>query len=178
MVLVAFTGLTPTIAGDVLTEESGRYSWCLCFLFPAGYARVRRLSPRSPSCMFQRTVPRLRSVEASKEDLAAPCVTQKESGVGSMSLRSIASERCFLVVKVSVGHIYTHNISHLVAGDIMYERGNSNVRILTIATSHNSTVFFSHVHTFCASLCHELHVNTNIISSENLFLYCLLFVTR
>lgn len=113
MVSVAFTGLTPTIAGDVLTEESGRYSWCLCFLSPAGYARVRRLSPRSPSCMFQRTVPRLRSVEASKEDLAAPCVTQKESGVGSMSLRSIASERCFPVVKVSVEHIHTHTTFHI-----------------------------------------------------------------
>lgn len=102
MVAVPFTGLTPTIAGDVLTEESGRYSWCLCFLSPAGYVRVRRLSPRSPSFIIQRTVPRLSSVEASKVDLAAPCVTRKESGVGSMSLRSIASERCFPVVKVSI----------------------------------------------------------------------------
>lgn len=102
MVLVAFTGLTPTIAGDGLTEESGRYSWCLCFLSPVGYVRVRRLSPRSPSFMFQRTVPRLSSVKASKVDLADPCVTQKESGVGSMSLQSIASERCLPVVKVSI----------------------------------------------------------------------------
>lgn len=64
---------------DVLTEESGRCSWCPCFLSPAGYVRVRRLSPRSPSCMFQRTVPRLSSAEASGAGLAGPCVTQKES---------------------------------------------------------------------------------------------------
>lgn len=84
MVLVASAGLTRTFAGDELTEESGRYSWCLCFLSPVGYVRVRRLSPRSPSCMFYRTVPRLSSVDASGANKAAPCVTQEESGVGSI----------------------------------------------------------------------------------------------
>lgn len=81
---VASTGLTRTFAGDELTEESGRYSWCLCFRSLVGYVRVRRLSPRSPSCMFRRTVPRLSSVGASGANWAAPCVTQEESGVGSM----------------------------------------------------------------------------------------------
>lgn len=84
MVLVALRGLTRPFDGDVLTEESGRYSWCLCFLSPVGYVRVRRLSPRSPSCMFQRTASMLSSVEA---DLAALCVTQSESRVGSMFVR-------------------------------------------------------------------------------------------
>lgn len=36
----------------LLTGESVRYSWCLCSLSPAGYARVRRLSLCSPSCML------------------------------------------------------------------------------------------------------------------------------
>lgn len=137
VVLAAFTGLIPTLAGDVLTEELGRYSWCLCFLSPAEYVRVQRLSRRSPSFMFQRTVPILSSVEASRADFAAPCVTQKESGVGSMSLRRIASERCFLVNNVSCWTHYT-NISHFVAHDIMYER---YVRIWKIAMSHNLTGF-------------------------------------
>lgn len=136
MVSAAFTELTPTIAGDVLTEGLGRYSWCLCFLSPAGYVRVRRLSPRSPSFMFQRTVPRLSSVEAAGVDSAAPCVTQKESGVGSISSRSIAGERCYPVFKVSILYTKTIYKTHKTTIYALLQRtlcmnGNSKVLHLT-----------------------------------------------
>lgn len=72
----------------------------------------------------------------------------------------------------------THTFSHLVAGDIMYERGYSNVRILTIATSHNSTVFFSctyimlHFAQVCVLNCTSISILVPKTSSS--IVYCCL----
>lgn len=49
--------------GELLTGGSARYSWCPCSRSPAGYARVRRLSPHSPSCMLLWTGPSLSRAE-------------------------------------------------------------------------------------------------------------------
>lgn len=50
--------------GEWLTGVLGRYSWCPCSRSPAGYVRVRRLSPHSPSCMLLWTVPSFESSSA------------------------------------------------------------------------------------------------------------------
>lgn len=62
----------------VLTGGSVRYSWCLCSRSPAGYARVRRLSPHSPSCMLLWTGPSWSELSRAERTGWAPCVMQEE----------------------------------------------------------------------------------------------------